>query len=141
MALEAADEVAHLAQRDAFLGIETLGLHIDDIEAEGVLIDHAVDAAVSDPAERAAGFAPSAAVAHLDQEIDDQPLEEGRREGMHPADDLPGKVGIQQLEARGDGFLGVFRRRIAREPAVRSVLGAPRGELGISLEHADVDLG
>ena len=47
MSLQAADEIAHFADRHAFLLREPLGLHVDDVEAELVFLDDAVDAAVA----------------------------------------------------------------------------------------------
>ena len=115
MAFEAADEIAHFAQRDALVGIEALGLHIDDVEAELVLLDDAVDPAVADPAERPAHLDPSAAVAHPHQKVDDEALEESRAERMHPADDVAGELGVEQFETRGDRF-----------PPLRPAIRSPR---------------
>ena len=44
MALQAAHEIAHFGEGDGLVGIEPLGLHIDDVETEFVLLDDAVNA-------------------------------------------------------------------------------------------------
>jgi hypothetical protein len=59
---------------------------------------------VADPTERAAHLGAPAPVAHPNQKIDDESLEERRTEGMHALDNLPRKLGIEVVETRGDQF-------------------------------------
>ena len=78
-AVETAGEALHLGAPDRIaLGVP-LGLDIDDIESERVFLDHTVDAAVARPTDGLTHLRPAAAVAHGNQQIDDQPLEESRR--------------------------------------------------------------
>src|SRR5271166_6631545 len=135
-----ADEIAHLAHRHARVGVEALGLHVDDVETERVLLDDAVDAAVADPAERAAHLDPAAAVAHPHQEIDDETLEKSRRKRMHPFDDFARQLRIQHLIAGSDRFLGILARLRLFGLDISLLLVAPGVKLRIALEHADVDL-
>ena len=95
---------------------------------------------VADPPERLAHLLAAAPVAHSHQEIDDEALEEGRRKGMHPVNDLPRELGIEQLEARSDRFLRAFARRRLSGRLLGFLLGPPGDELGVALEHADVDV-
>ena len=73
---ETADEVTHGGA--AYGVLPSLGLHINDIEPKTIFLDDAVDAAVSCLTNRLACVDPLAAIAHGDQNIDHQALEEGR---------------------------------------------------------------
>jgi hypothetical protein len=115
-------------------------LDVDDVEAEFVLLDNAVDAAVADPAERATHFRASAAVAHPNQEVDDEALEEGGTQGMHPLDDLPRELGVEDLETRSDQFLRTFAHLGFIGGLSALALGFPGDEFRVSLEQAEVDL-
>src|SRR5208283_4023289 len=140
MALQPADEIAHFGQRNAVLGIEPLGLDVDDVEAEFVLLDDAVDAAVADPAQRPAHLRASAAVAHPHQKVDDEVLEERRTEGMNPPDDLSRQLGIEELETGGDQFLRALLHARFFLDLARLGLGPPGDELRITPEQPEVDL-
>ena len=73
---ETADEVTHGGA--AYSVLPSLGLHINDIEPKTIFLDDAVDAAISCLTNRLACVGPLAAIAHGDQNIDHQALEEGR---------------------------------------------------------------
>src|SRR5947207_1275265 len=53
----------------------SLGLHVDRIQAELVLLDYSVDAFIAAPADRAACVPPAAPVPHGNQQVNDQSFE------------------------------------------------------------------
>lgn len=75
---EAAEKALHFWPADADMGGVALGLHIDAIKAEAVLIDHAIDTTVPGFAQPARGIFMAATVTHANEQIDDGALEEGR---------------------------------------------------------------
>lgn len=86
VAEECAGEGLQLLAADAVVLAVALGPEVDGIEAEGVLVDHAVDAAVAaapDPHAAAAG-----AVAHGEQQLHHELLEGRRREGAEAGEQL-----------------------------------------------------
>src|SRR5262245_34735159 len=76
---------AHQAS-DKFLNIRptnnrvriSFGLHVNTIQAEPILVDDAVHTAIARAAKLRGGVGARSAVAHLDQQIDDQPFKERR---------------------------------------------------------------
>lgn len=86
---EGSDEALDFLAADAAL--PALGLDVDNVEAEAVFIDDAVDAFVAGLFRHAGGFFAGAAVAHGKEEIDDELLE---AEGVH-AGELLAEVGGQ----------------------------------------------
>src|SRR5690606_22697409 len=66
-------------------------LHINDVEAERILLDDAVNPAVAGMADSASHLLTAAAIAHRDEQIDDQCFEEC---GRQFADALE-QVGLQ----------------------------------------------
>ena len=140
MALEAAYEIAHFGQGHCLVGIKTLGLHIDDVESEFVLLDDAVHAAVAYPAERLAHLDPSAAVAHAHEKVDDQAFEESRTEGMHAPDNVARQLGIEELEIRSDRLLRVVPRFHLLRRLAGLGLRSPRDEFRIAFQKSEVDL-
>src|SRR6185437_8672001 len=115
-------------------------LDVNDIEAEFVLLYDAVHASVADPPEGAAHLDPSAAVAHAHQKIDDEPLEEGRTERVHPHDDVARQLGVEGFEARGHRLLRMVPRAGFLDRLRALGVGSPGDEFRIALERPEVDL-
>jgi len=106
VAEECAGEGLQLPAADAVVLAVALGPEVDGIEAEGVLVDHAVDAAVAaapDPHAAAAG-----AVAHGEQQLHHELLEGRRREGAEAPQQFLGEGRGQFRRRRVDAHFGRF---------------------------------
>jgi len=77
MTLEGAGEL--LDFRAPYYRVPALRLQIDDIKPEPVLFDNPVDSTVTAPTNRLPGILHCPAVAHLDEQLDNETLEEWRR--------------------------------------------------------------
>ncbi len=88
-------------------GVEgvALGLHVHPTQAEGVLVDDPVDAAVVGQLGTGRGAVRSP-VAHGHEEVEHALLEEGGIVGVQPGEQLDGDVGVDA----GDAFLDLFGR-------------------------------
>ena len=80
--------------------VPSLGLDVDDVEAELVLFDYAVDAAVPLLAQRLASFSARTPVAHLDEKIDNELLKERRRATLRDLEDFRGQAFSKFLVGR-----------------------------------------
>src|ERR1700722_9627829 len=140
MTLEATNKITHFGQGNGLVGIEPLCLNVNDVEAEFVLLDDAIDTSVADPAKRSAHLDSSAAVAHTHQEIDDEAFEERRTKRMNPTDDVARQFGVKQLKTRSDRLLRVVPRLgfLGRLNAL--ALGAPGDEFRIAFQDSEVDV-
>lgn len=104
LAGERADEVLDLGAADVVL--PALGLDVDDVEAEAVFVDDAVDAFVVGLLGDGGGFLARAAVAHFDEEIEDDLLEAEGIDGGQLGEQI-GDQGFAQFGEGGfDSLLG-----------------------------------
>ena len=113
---QSAVKVADRAGADVVAFGVALGLHEDLVDAERVLVDDAIDAVITALPKRTAGLFRCAAVAHGQQQLDDQLLEERRRGLAHEVQQVGG-------QGAGDGTVGLA------QGLVRS-LGADLGAEG-----------
>ena len=81
LALKGSGEFLDFRAADGSL--PTFGLYVDHVEAELVFLDDPVNAAIAASAYRLSCVPARASIAHGDQQIDDQALEEGRRGGLY----------------------------------------------------------
>ena len=120
-------------------------MEVDAVEAESVFIDDAVDPAVAAATDGAAGVLAGAAVAHLEEEFDDEAFEEIGRGDLDAGEEI-GCEGASELGVgRLDLLFGIFSllgwdRRRRRGNIF--VFGGPEFyEFRKSVEVADVDPG
>ena len=99
--VQGAEEALDVRAADGAVGLVPLGLDVDPTDAEAVLVDHPVKAAVAGTAQVDRGLV-AASVAHRDQEPQNSLLQELRRRRMQPLDQLGGDVGVQLLDGRAD---------------------------------------
>src|ERR1019366_3928274 len=79
-ALESPGELLDLGP--AHRSLPPFGLEVDAVEAKAVLVNDAVDPLVAAAANGLAGIDAGAAVAHFNQEFDDETFKKGRRAGL-----------------------------------------------------------
>src|SRR5215813_8049227 len=72
-------ELSHLIHTDHVPGSVPLRLDVDDVEAKGILVDDAIDAAVACSAYASTRVSPGTAISHREKKVDDDFLEERRR--------------------------------------------------------------
>ncbi len=106
--VEATGKTLHIRSADPdFIG-PALGLYMDNVEAEPVLLDDAVDAAVTQAADPFASIAQRPTVAHFYQQLHDESLEERRRRG----NDLVQELALDRYsQPRVRGTQGLLRSR------------------------------
>jgi hypothetical protein len=97
-------------------------------------------------ADGLAGVGARAAVAHLEEELDDEPLEELGRGGLDAREDLGSETRRHLLVCDLEGLLGGLGVRVVVRGSGRALglvlLGRPElDELGVLLEELDVDAG
>src|SRR4051794_21755690 len=91
MAVEAAEEIANGSRADIVAQCVALGLNIHPVEAQIILIDHAINAVVAATANSASGVRHGPAKTHAQKQIDDEPLEEIRRGAANALQKVLGK--------------------------------------------------
>ena len=141
LALEAAGERLEIRPTNCVIGRPPLGLDVDRVEPELVLVDHAVDAVVAGPANVSRRIlCLRAAVAHRYQKVEDELLEERRTRPEYVIEEVrldgPSKRRVGDVEQ----LLGILRRDLwldglagCRRPHVE------RDELRVLLEEHDID--
>lgn len=146
LAGEGTDEALDLRAANGVL--PALGLDVDDIEAEAVFIDDAVNAFVIRLLGDAGGFLAGAAVAHGEEEIDDQLLETEGFHGEHRFQKGAGEGGIEFLEGLLNALVGregVLLLDLANgfRPGVFLVLGRmePFAVARDGIEELEIELG
>jgi len=140
-------ERLHGLAADRVAGLVALRLQVHAVEAELVLADHAVDATVPGAAEMLAGVGARAAVAHGQQQVDDEPLEEGGRRLEDSGKERIPQGFIQRQGRRGNllvGRAGGRRRQRGtdsrgRHPVLAFGSGQEACELRKRLEKRIVD--
>ena len=140
MAFQATYEIADFGQGDSLIGIQPLGLHINDVQAKLIFLDNSVHSAVADPAKRPTHLDSSAAVAHAHQKVDDKALEESWTERMHSPNDIARQFGIEELETRSDRVLRVVPRTGFLGGLAGLALRSPGDEFRITFQESKVDL-
>jgi hypothetical protein len=88
--LERAHERLDVRPANRMVG-PSLGLHVDHVQPEPVLVDHAVQALVAGAAKALGGVLTRAAVAHRQQHVQHDGLKEVRRLVEDPAEHLLGE--------------------------------------------------
>jgi len=146
LAGEGSDEALDLAAADGAL--PALGLDVDDVEAEAVFVDDAVDAFVVGFFGDFGSFFAGAAVAHGEEEIDDELLEAEGVHAGHLVEELQGEGGVELGEGFLDAFVGgaaLFLGRAGGRGSGGFALGRlpahPLGVLRVGLEGLGVDVG
>lgn len=125
--------------------LPALRLEIDAIEAEPVFVDDAVDAAIATAADGAAGVLAGAAVAHFEEEFDDEALEEvGAAAAMR--EEFHSEISFELRVDGFDLFLGILSllrwwHRDCRRIGFPVFGGAEFYELWERVEKSDIDSG
>lgn len=98
LALQRASEFLNLWP--AHGAVPSLRLDVDDVQAELVLFDYAVDAAVPRFAQRLTSFSARTTVPLFDEKIDNELLEKGRRATLRDLEDFRGQTFTKFLVGR-----------------------------------------
>src|SRR5512142_380054 len=110
--MKGTDELLDIGSTDG--AVPALRLNVDGVESQTVLADNTVDPFVPGLADSAPGFNPVAAIAHLEEELDDQVLKEPVRTGFHPRQELGGQLRAYPLISLFKQFLRSLVSRLRR---------------------------
>jgi hypothetical protein len=86
--------------RSAYGAVPSLRLNVDDVQAELVFLDYAVDATVARLAQCLASLATRTTLPHLNQKIDNELFEKGRRAILSDLKDFRGQSFAKLLICR-----------------------------------------
>lgn len=107
MRLKGAGKIPDIGDRHRRTQLVALGLQIDDVESQFILLHHPVDAAIASAPQPPRQIAPPCAIAHGQHDIDDEVLEEFGRLRQNPPQKL-------KAQAVGGALMGVGNAQFFR---------------------------
>src|SRR5262245_20903832 len=99
----------------------SLGLDVNYVEAQFVFLDDAVDALVTGLADRFPRVSQRSAIAHANEQLDDESLEKCRRTALNTFQELGPESRLEPLISAGNHLLGGGLTRL--------------GQVGLSLDR------